>query len=133
MPMLKRQLNVCLKPETVFGSNLGPFEAKPEKLFLLLSDNDPTVRVERADPLTIARQMASSVRYEQVTLMEQYLASKFADPSMKSDFIEAAHKIQSLMLLRALEGKPAYTVRHPYPVSFDQLYEAMQPFVESSN
>ena len=133
MPMLKRQLNVCLKPETVFGSNLGPFEAKPEKLFLLLSDNDPTVRVERADPLTIARQMASSVRYEQVTLMEQYLASKFADPSMKSDFIEAAHKTQSLMLLRALEGKPAYTVRHPYPVSFDQLYEAMQPFVESSN
>jgi hypothetical protein len=37
------------------------------------------------------------------------------------------------MLLRALQGKEAYIVRHPYPVSFEQLYEAMLPFVESSN
>jgi hypothetical protein len=65
--------------------------------------------------------------------MEQYLASKFADPSMKSEFIESAHKMQDLMLLQALRGKEAYTVRHPYPVSFEQLYEAMLPFVESSN
>jgi len=133
LPMLRKQLNVCLKPEVIFGGTQGPFEAKPEKLFLLLSDNDATVRVERADPLTIAHQMSSSVRFEQVTLMEQYLASKFADPSLKSDFIENAHKMQDIMLLRALQGKEAYTVRHPYPVSFEQLYEAMLPFVESSN
>ena len=132
MPMLKRQLNVCLKPEVIFGGNLGPFEAKPEKLFLLLSDNEPTVRVERADPLVIAQQMAASVRYEQVPLMEQYLSAKFASPGLKSEFIEGAHKMQNVTLLRALEGKEAYTVRHPYPVSFDSLYEAMQPFVEAN-
>jgi hypothetical protein len=91
------------------------------------------VRVERADPLVIAQQMAASVRYEQVPLMEQYLASKFAKPQAKSEFIENAHKLQSLTLLRALEGKEAYTVRHPYPVSFDSLFEAMQPFVESAS
>jgi len=104
-----------LETEVIFGGTQGPFEAKPEKLFLLLSDNDTTVRVERADPLTIARQMSSSVRFEQVTLMEQYLASKFADPCIKSDFIENAHKMQDLMLLRALQGKKPYTVRTLIP------------------
>jgi hypothetical protein len=133
MPMLKRQLSVRLKPEVIFGRNMDNFEARPDKLFLLLSDNDPTVRVERADPQAIARAMASSVRYESLPLMEQYLSAKFANPKLKNDFIESAHKLQHQILLRALEGKEAYTVRHPYPVSFDHLYEAMQPFVESSN
>jgi hypothetical protein len=133
MPMLKRQLNVCLKPEVIFGHNMDNFEAKPDKLFFMLTDNNPTVRVERADPQAIARRMASSVRYEQIPLMEQYLAAKFANPTLKNKFLEGAYKSQNRTLTRALAGKEAYTVRHPYPVSFERLYEAMQPFVESSS
>jgi hypothetical protein len=65
--------------------------------------------------------------------MEQYLAAKFANPTLKNKFIEGAYKLQNRILTRALAGKEAYTVRHPYPVSFERLYEAMQPFVESSS
>jgi hypothetical protein len=34
--------------------------------------------------------------------------------------------------MRALKGKDAYTVYHPYPVNFSELYKAMQPFCEST-
>jgi hypothetical protein len=35
-------------------------------------------------------------------------------------------------LCRALAGKEAYEVRHPYPVSFKELYSKMKPLCETS-
>jgi len=61
--------------------------------------------------------------------MGDYLAFKFAFPKMRNEVLEHAHEMQYSILQRALSGKEAYTVRHPYPVAFSDLYEVMQPYV----
>lgn len=128
MPALKRQLNVTVAPQALFGKQFGPLQAKPEKVFLLMNHAEPNIQVEQTDPHDIAQRMAASVQYEQLPLMEQYLAYKFAHPGKYNAFIEQAPVKQGTILARALAGKEAYTVLHPYPVSLHGLFEGMRPF-----
>ena len=105
----------CLpKPEVIFGGTQGPLK-QSRKNSSCCCPITMRLFVSSGPSLTIAHQMSSSVRFEQVTLMEQYLASKFADPCLKSDFIENAHKMQDIMLLRALQGKEATPSGTPIP------------------
>jgi hypothetical protein len=128
MPALKRQLNVTMSPQIVFRNGFGPFEASPDKVFLVVSHEEPRIHVEPIDPQIIARRMISSIRYEQLPFIEHYLAFKFAFPEKKNDFLEHVHELQYEILCRALAGKEAYVVWHPYPVSFQELYEKVRPF-----
>ena len=72
--------------------------------------------------------MISSMMYEQLPFMEHYAAFKFAFPDLRNEFIESAPERQYDILRRALLGKEAYLVRHPYPFSFAELYDKMSPF-----
>ncbi|HWR36966.1 MAG TPA: hypothetical protein VN622_13980 [Clostridia bacterium] len=132
MPALKRQLNVVLPAQVIFGEQTGPFSAEPRKLFFMVSHESQHIEVEPADPVAIARRMSSSVRYEQLVLMSAYLEFKFAFPEKRNEFLENAHELEHDLLCRALAGKEAYTVKHPYPVRFDELYRAMIPCLASS-
>jgi hypothetical protein len=130
MPKLRSQLSIRVEARTIFGRGFGSLTARPEKLFLMVSHQDPSIDIEPSDPLTIARRMLSAIWYEQLPFMGHYQAFKFAFPGKKNDFIENAHALQTDILYRALAGKEAYTVRHPYPASFPHLYGVMRPFVE---
>lgn len=132
MPALKRQLNVTISPQKIFGARCGPFEATPEKFFLVVSHQQPRTCVEPIDPLTVAKQMISSIRYEQLPFMEHYFAFTFAFPDLRNEFLERVHELQHDILCRALRGKEAYTVHHPYPFSFEELFERMQPYCETA-
>lgn len=129
MPALKRQLNIRFDPQTIFRGNLGSCAARPDKIFFMMNHDNDVVTVEPADPRGIAERMISSVRFEQVPIMRDYLAFKFAFPKMRNELLEHAHEMQYSILQRALSGKEAYTVRHPYPVAFSDLYEVMHPCV----
>ncbi|MGH7449788.1 MAG: hypothetical protein ACRENG_00430 [bacterium] len=131
LPALKRQLNVAVKPQTIFGDKCGPFAARPEKVFLMMGHDAPDIEVQPIDPFVIARRMLASIHYEQLPFVEHYLAFKFAFPDHKNEFIEHAHLLQTGILCRALLGKEAYVVRHPYPVSLPALYESMRPYCET--
>jgi len=131
MPRIKRQLNVRVEPEIVFGDRFGPFSARPDKVFFALSHADATTTVEPMSPAAIAKHTISSIRFEQIPFMQHYLAFKFAFPERKNEFLDNVHELQYEILHRALSGKEAYTVRHPYPVSFQELYEKMKPYCES--
>jgi hypothetical protein len=131
MPAMKRQLNVRVEPKKIFGDRCGPFVAKPEKVFLSLSHDDPAISVELIDPSVIAKRMIASIRFEQVPFMEQYLSFKFAFPDCKNEFLDNVHELQYDILRRALSGKEAYMVRHPYPIIFEDLYAKMKPFCEA--
>lgn len=132
MPAIKRQLNVRLDPKIIFGEHCGPFVAAPEKIFFSGSHASPETYVEPIDPALIAQRMIASIRFEQLPFMEHYLAFKFAFPHRKNDFLDQAHELQYEILHRALAGKEAYAVWHPYPVSFEALYEKMKPYCEAS-
>jgi len=133
MPALRRQLNVQLAPQTIFGENFGPLQAAPEKIFLLASHAQAHTYVEPNHPEALARQMIASLQYEYLPFMEHYLAFVFAFPDLRNELIENAHQLQHEILARALAGKEAFTVWHPYPFSFEELFEKMQPLCEAKS
>ena len=110
----------------------GPFSMVPRKVFFMVSHAESTIEVEPTDPMRIAEHMCESIRYEQLPFFSNYLAYRFAFPLRVNEFIEHAYELQRNLLRRALSGKDAYIVRHPYPCSLDDLYERMSPFCETA-
>src|SRR5260370_20133921 len=128
----QRRVLPKISPNVIFGSRVGSFVAKIGKVILLISQDDPWVEVQPTPPTEMARRVAHLAHYEQTGFMEHYLAFKFALPEKKNTFIEESSKLQYTLLSRALMAKETYTVRHPYPLAFSALYEAMKPFCEST-
>lgn len=127
MPALRRQLHVRVSPRDIFRDATGPFSAALHKVFFMQSHESQEITVEPADPSELAARMASSVQYELLPLMSAYLEFKFAFPDAVNPMLETLSQVHGEMLVRALAGKDAYIVRHPYPVSFAELYQAMVP------
>jgi len=130
MPAFKRQLNVQLPPAIIFDNISDSYSARVDKVFLSVSHETDAYSVQKTDPLEIARRMVSSVQYELMPFLEKYLAYKFAFPEKKNSFLEKMPDLQLELLSKALKGKEAYTVFHPYPVSFPKLFEIMKPYCE---
>lgn len=131
MAAFKRQLNVNIPPQKLFNG-MKPRQARPQKVFFVGSHESAEIVVEPGDAQEIAERMAASIEYEQTPLLEHYLAYKFAFPDRSNPFIENAAETQYEILSRALAGKEAYTVMHPYPVALPQLYAAMRPYCETA-
>jgi hypothetical protein len=131
MPALKRQLNVVVPPENIFDGRFGPLQGKPEKIFLVMSHNEPQIQIEPVEPVEIADRMIASIRFEQLPFFEYYLSFQFAFPEKKNTFLDHLHEVQFEMLKCALKNKETYLARHPYPFSFNALYEAMRPMCEA--
>ena len=127
LPALRRQLNVQLDPADVFPGGPRSFAATPEKVFLMVGHDEPTIRVDGIDPQEVARRMVASNCYEQQPLLTTYLAYQFAFPGRRNTFIDRAPALQAEILASALAGKEAFTVRHPYPCDLGALFEAMAP------
>jgi hypothetical protein len=126
---LKRQLHVRLDPEIIFGkSDERSRRARPDLLFMMVSHAREALEIEPIDGLTVIKQMLASIEYERNILRQNYHGHVFAFPKKRNPFLEKVQEIEEAILFRALAGKPAYVVRHPYPVAFDALYRAMRKF-----
>ncbi len=121
-----------VSPKVIFNSRVGSLIARPQKVFLLISHDDPWVEVNPTPPIEMARRLAHMMQYEQIRFMEHYLAFKFAFPEVKNSFVEESSGYQCELLSRALMAKETYTVWHPYPLTFSSVYEAVKPFCESA-
>ncbi|NIV92211.1 hypothetical protein GWN42_05255 [candidate division KSB1 bacterium] len=130
LPAFQRQMHVNLPPEKLFGGQTCRLSVKLDKVFFIMSHKSPEITVENGDPADIIERMISSIEYEQLPIKEHYLAYKFAFPDRKNSFLEQGPKIQYELLRSALTGKEAYRVRHPYPVSFPELFKKMSPYCE---
>jgi hypothetical protein len=126
-PLLKRQLYVDVDPQRLFGG-IGSLSGPFDRLFFLVSHEAPKVTVEAVDPLDVAHRMVFSLQHERLDLMAAYLKFRFAFPDAANPLIEQAEELQRKALARAFAGKPAYVVRHPYPFSLRDLFEAMRPY-----
>jgi hypothetical protein len=129
-PLLSRQLFVDIEPERLFGQ-LGEQSAPFDRLFFLMSSDAPDIAVEPVDPLDVGKRMAFSLQHERLDLMAYYLKYRFAFPAAANPFIEQVEELERMALARALAGKPAFVVHHPYPCSLELLFEAMNPYCES--
>ena len=129
LPPLKRQLNIRILPEKLFDNRFCKV-ATPDKLFMIMSHQEPDIRIESCNAMEIARQMLSSNEFEQIPFMEFYYAYKFAFPDRQNDFLDNLKDHMAAILMRIFDGMDAYRVRHPYPFSFHELFKTMQPFCE---
>jgi hypothetical protein len=132
MPALRRQLNFRVEPKAIFGDRCGRLTGHPDKIFIGMVHSDERVLIEPAKPATVADQLACAMEFELTSLMSHYRAFKFAFPGMRNEFLEKVHNLIRDALRRALAAKEIYMLYHPYPVSFHDLYQAMQKALVSS-
>jgi hypothetical protein len=129
-PLFKHQLYTTLSPRKLFGERMGPLSGSFDKVIFVTSHASSEVRVEPVDPQEIAQRMLFSLEYERQNLLADYLKFRFAFPERQSLLIEQATALERELLPRALAGKDAYTVYHPYPVSLPALYDAIRPLCQ---
>jgi hypothetical protein len=126
--LLARQAGVDVAPERLFGPDAVASRGSFDVLFLAASHDASDIRVEPIDPLEVGRRMAFSLQHERRQLHEAYQKFRFAFPWSASAALERADEMERKLLRRAFVGKPAFLVRHPYPVDLDALAEAMSDY-----
>jgi hypothetical protein len=129
-PLFKHQLYTTMSPRKLFGERMGPLSGSLDKIIFVTSHASSQVTVAPVDPQEIAQRMLFSLEYERQHLMADYLKFRFAFPERQSLLIEQATAVERELLPRALAGKEAYTVYHPYPVSLPALYDAIRPLCQ---
>lgn len=132
MTAIQHRVALKVRPQEIFGSRAASLIGKPEKVFLLISHEDPSVQVESTPPSEMARRLAHLCQQEQMRFNERYLAFKFAFPEAKNTFVEQSPEFQHATLAHALMGKETYTIRHPHPLPFSKICETIEPFCEAS-
>src|SRR6266481_6132608 len=123
MPALRRQLNFRVEPGAIFGDRCGSLTGHPDKIFIGMVHSDERVLTEPAEVATVADQLACAMEFELTSLMSHYRAFKFAFPEMRNEFLEKVHNLLRDGLRQALTAKEIYTLYHPYPVSFQDLFQ----------
>jgi hypothetical protein len=132
MPFLRRGLKISRSPQKLFTKRLCQGKVSVDKLFLIMSHSNPEIAVGSCSPSEVADRMASSNEFELSNFLQDYRAYKFAFPNVRNRFLDEISEKQGLLLRRALQGKEAYKVMHPYPVPLDQLFEQMLPYCVKS-
>lgn len=125
-PLLAGQLHVDLSPYTLFGEEACTLVGVPEKILFVASHETPEITVRPIDSQEIARRMVFSLQEEQRTLTSYYWKFRFAFPDAANELVDNSGQLQREILHRALDGKEAYEVLHPYPVHIPSLFEAIE-------
>lgn len=133
LPALKRKLKIWVLPYELFNNQDGTQGSTPDKIFLVMCHNNKDISIEPCNPEEIAQRMANSNEYERMHFFKYYKAFKFAFPDIKNEFLETIDMHQNNLLNQALAEKESYKVLHPYPVSLDNLFNAMLPFCENNS
>jgi hypothetical protein len=130
VPLLKRQQNVQLAPQKLFGAERCISQAEPALVFFVGSQEAASNVVQPVEPSWMAQRMRFSLEEERMNFLSYYLKFRFAFPGAANDLIERRQELEQSLLQQALSGKEAYAVYHPYPVSIPSLFDALRPYVE---
>ncbi|HET6202577.1 MAG TPA: hypothetical protein VFI25_07215 [Planctomycetota bacterium] len=128
-PLVRGQLHVDVPPGRLFAAN-GSAPARPDVFLFVATHESPDVVVRPIDPGGIARRMVHSLQEEQEPLSSCYRRFRFAFPETRNELLERSREMQEGALARVLQGKPAFELLHPYPVSLPRLFEAARPRCE---
>ena len=131
LPALKRKLKIWALPSELFKNQQGKQGIAPNKVFLVMSHDQPDISIESCNPEEIAQRMAISNQYERMYFFKYYKAFKFAFPHLRNEFLETIDEKQDTLISHALTGKESYKVLHPYPVSLDELFNKMEPLCQN--
>lgn len=126
--LLKQQMHVDLPPERLFGNTVTAIKSSPDRVFFVVSCDEPYITVRPIDPQEIVQRMVFSLQEERMTFMSYYLRFRFAFPDLSNPLIDQAEEIQRQILTKVIADKETYAVYHPYPFSIPDLFEAVRPY-----
>ncbi|MEO7188170.1 MAG: hypothetical protein ABIW58_07190 [Sphingomicrobium sp.] len=127
---LMDQQSIDLTPTALFGREACKLESGLDVIIVAISRDSPDISVKTAPVERVATQMAASFMFEQASLLSCYQKYLFAFPGRRNALLDQAEEIYHGHALRALAGKRAYTMLHPYPVSIHALRNAVRPLLE---
>ena len=127
LPLAERQLYAHVPPHALFGPDSCPLAGALDKVLLLVSHESSDVGVEPVAVEEVARRMVFSLEHERLDFMSYYFKFRFAFPEAANPLIENAEELQRAGLTRALAGKDAYIVSHPFPAPIPALFHAIRP------
>lgn len=127
---LMNQQSINLAPTTLFGRTACTLASGVDVIIVALSTESPDISVKPTPVDRVATQMAASFMFEQASLLSCYQKYLFAFPGRRNALLDQAEAIYREHALRALAGKCAYTMLHPYPVSIHALRNAVGPLLE---
>ena len=131
LPALRRQLNIRIGPEVIFDGKVQWEMVNLDKIILAMSHSKNEISVKECSENKIASRMINSNLHELDSFYNYYSTFKFAFPGLSNNFLERVPEIYNDLLSKALSGIESYKVLHPYPVSFDKLYRAMEPIFQT--
>ena len=131
LPTLKKQLNIRVAPEKMFNGKLQWEKVNLDRIVLTMSYSKEEILVSECHKDEIINRMICSNLFEFDSLYQYYNTFKFAFPGIKNEFLESLPEVYNELLPKALSGVESYKVLHPYPVSYERLYEAMKPIFKS--
>ena len=129
---LEHRAYPTVAPQAIFGNHVGSLAGRPDKVFLLVSHDEPWIEVKPTPAPEMALRLAHLMQYDQMQLWEHYLAFKFAFPEATNQIIESSFDSQRKILAQALTGKDTYTIWHPYPLNFSELYQEIESLLKPS-
>jgi len=128
--LVQRQLYVQLPPEKLFGQKAEKTDVRPEKIFFVVSHDQPDVKVQPIDSQELAERMVFSLLEEHMEFLSYYFKYRFAFPECSNPLIDQAEEIQRRLMLRAVANKEAYAIYHPYPFSIPSLFDTLRPYCD---
>ena len=126
--LLKQQMHVDLPPEKLFGSKVGAIKSSPDRVFFVISCDEPHITVRPIDPQEIVQRMVFSLQEERKEFMSYYMRFRFAFPEVSNLLIDQAEETQRRILTKVMADKVTYAVYHPYPFSIPDLFEVIHPY-----
>lgn len=129
---LMNQQSIDLRPTSLFGRDACTLESGLDVVIVAISRDWPDISVKSAPVERVARQMAASFLVEQAGLLSCYQKYLFAFPGRRNALLDQAEVLYRECAIRALSGKKAYTMLHPYPASIHALRGAVLPLLEAS-
>lgn len=124
---LEGRLRPAIAPSAIFRDRISCAGVSADKIFLFISQEDCRIDVEPITPFEMACHLTSMIQHELTQLLQNYVAYRFAFPSLRNEFVENIGEHLSATLTRAFHRKDTYIVRLPYPHVFQELYEAIRP------
>ena len=130
--VVERQRSLQIPPARLFGSRVAVGLVPLDCVVLIESQGDPRSSVEPADPATVARRVAATVRHELLDLEALDLRHRYAFPDRPGGFVgELATRLED-GLIAALAHRPCLVVRHPYPPDIPALHDLIAPAVAAA-
>lgn len=127
VPLLRKQLHVRYYPSRLYANQVKT-SANFQKLFLMNSHRSDEIRVHTLEKEDLIPRLVASNVEEMEPFFQFYQAFKYAFPEKANPLIDNLESVLTTQLEIALNETQLFKVAHPYPVSFENLFNEMRPY-----